>query len=419
MTRLRFVHAADLHLDSPFTGLQTVVPDIAAHLREATFAAYDAIVDACISERVDALLIAGDIYDGADRSLRAQLKFVEGLQRIDAAGIRSFVCHGNHDPLDGWEARLTLPPGCHRFGPRAERVPFDPEDPDRALICGISYPKRDVRENLIGQFERCDPGIFAIGLVHCNVGGNTEHEAYAPCTLDDLKATGIDYWALGHIHTRQVLHEADPTVVYPGNPQGRHAKETGARGAYLVDVSDSRQIRLEFFPADTVRWECVEVSIDGLETEQHLLDIIQKRSGQAVNDADGRHLVYRIIVGGRGPLHHAVRRSGFADDLHDRVNDSYSGQTPFAWCERVDVSTTVPFDREDRRQASDFIGDLLRLIDQVRDDDDLLPQVAAKLEPLFHHGRAKRYLRQLPTIEELRSLLTEAETRCLRELVEA
>jgi len=419
VSRLRFVHAADLHLDSPFTGLQSVVPEIAAYLREATFAAYDAIVDTCISERVDALLIAGDVYDGADRSLRAQLKFVDGLQRIDAAGIRSFVCHGNHDPLDGWEARLNLPPGCHRFGADVEQVPLDVADPGRALICGISYPKRDVRENLIPRFGRCDPDVFAIGLLHTNVGGNMEHEAYAPCTLDDLKATGIDYWALGHIHTRQVLHEADPTVVYPGNPQGRHAKEVGARGVYLADVSDSGQVRLEFRPADSVRWESVEISIDGLETEQDLLDVVQKRSSEAVDEADSRHLIYRITIEGRGPVHHAVRRPGFADDLHDRVNDSYSGQTPFAWCERVEVSTTVPFDREDRRQASDFIGDLLRLVDQLRDDDDLLHRMTVELEPMFHHGRAKRYLRQLPTIEELRSLLTEAETRCLRELIEA
>lgn len=418
MTRLRFVHAADLHLDSPFTGLQSLAPEIAAYVREATFAAYDAIIDLCLREKVDALLVAGDIYDGADRSLRAQLKFIDGLKRLDEAGIRSFVCHGNHDPLDGWEARLALPPGCHRFGPAVERIPFDPTDPGRALICGISYPKRDVRENLIPRFGRCDPDVFAIGLLHTNVGGNTEHEAYAPCSLDDLKATGIDYWALGHIHTRQVLHEADPTVVYPGNPQGRHMKETGARGVYLVDVSDSGQITPEFCSVDSVRWECLETSIDNLETEQELLDLVQKRSSDAVNEADGRHLLYRTVIVGRGPLHHAVRRSRFAEDLCDQTNEWHSGETPFAWCERVDVSTTVPFDREDRRQARDFMGDLLRLVDQVRDDDDLLDEIATELEPLFHHGRAKRYLRQLPAIEELRSLLTEAETRCLRELSE-
>ena len=123
MPLIRFVHAADLHLDSPFVGIRSMDADIATVLAEATFRAYDNIIDLCIREQVDALLVAGDVFDGADRSLRAQLRFVDGLRRLDEAGIRSFVCHGNHDPLDGWESRLDLPPGCHRFGPQVEHVP--------------------------------------------------------------------------------------------------------------------------------------------------------------------------------------------------------------------------------------------------------------------------------------------------------
>ena len=123
MTRLRFVHAADLHLDSPFGGLRSLAPEIAETLYQATFKAYDNIIDLCIQEQVNALLIAGDIFDGADRSLRAQLKFRDGLIRLQEANIRSFICHGNHDPLDGWEAQLTFPEGCHRFGSELEQVP--------------------------------------------------------------------------------------------------------------------------------------------------------------------------------------------------------------------------------------------------------------------------------------------------------
>ena len=118
MTKLRFIHTADLHLDSPFTGLKAAAPpNVADALYKATFEAYKSIIDLCIAERVDALLVAGDIYDSADRSLRAQRAFVDGLNRLDEEGIRAFICHGNHDPLDGWEARLTYPPNCHRFGP--------------------------------------------------------------------------------------------------------------------------------------------------------------------------------------------------------------------------------------------------------------------------------------------------------------
>ena len=139
MTRIRFVHAADLHLDSPFVGIKAVAPDnVASALYGATFAAYENIIKLCIDEQVDALLIAGDVYDSADRSLRAQLKFVDGLKRLDDAGIRSFVCHGNHDPLNGWEARLDYPPSCIRFGAEFEAVPVFEDDPQRAVVHGIS-----------------------------------------------------------------------------------------------------------------------------------------------------------------------------------------------------------------------------------------------------------------------------------------
>ena len=132
MPGLRFVHAADLHLDSPFRGIRNEAPtQVADALARATFEAYQNIIDLCLREQVDALLVAGDIYDGADRSLRAQLRFVQGLGRLDAAGIRSFICHGNHDPLDGWEARLALPEGCVRFGPEVEGFPVFPEEPER------------------------------------------------------------------------------------------------------------------------------------------------------------------------------------------------------------------------------------------------------------------------------------------------
>ena len=228
MTLLRFVHAADLHLDSPFKGLRDAAPEgISGEISNATFRTYDNIIDLCIRERVAALLVAGDVYDGAERSLRAQRKFIEGLERLDEQGIRSFVCHGNHDPLDGWEARLAYPALCHRFGREWERVPVFPEDPARAVVHGISYPKSDVRDNLALGLGNVTPAGFSIGLLHANVGSDTGHESYAPCTVDDLRQAGVDYWALGHVHTRRILNERNPVVAYPGNPQGRHPQRVG------------------------------------------------------------------------------------------------------------------------------------------------------------------------------------------------
>ena len=296
MALLRFVHAADLHLDSPFRGIRSEAPDyVADTLRRATFDAYENIISLCLQERVDALLVAGDIYDGADRSLRAQLKFVDGLARLDAAGIRSFVCHGNHDPLDGWEARLTLPPGCVRFGPEVTGEAVFPGTPERATVYGVSYPRREVRENLSPLFdEAAAGGGFGIGLLHANVGGHPDHDSYAPCSVADLADTGLDYWALGHVHTRQVLRQERPTVVYPGNPQGRHPLETGARGVYLVEADDYGAVTLDFRPVDVVRWETLQVGIGQLETEQELLDAIDSSAATCAEAAGGRAVVFRL-----------------------------------------------------------------------------------------------------------------------------
>jgi DNA repair exonuclease SbcCD nuclease subunit len=249
------------------------------------------------------------------------------------------------------------------------------------------------------------------------VGGNTEHESYAPCSVDDLTGTHVDYWALGHVHTRQVTKEHSPTIVYPGNPQGRNPKEGGPRGVYLVEVSESGAVKLEFRPMDCVRWDHVEVSIDTLEDEQALLDRVDKHIDQLLNRAEGRHLVYRLKVHGRGPLHKAIRRTEFLDDLQESINESWSREQPFAWCERIQTETSPPIDREQRKKAGDFVGDLLRYVDEAKTDGGRIVKLREELEALYTHNRAKRYLSPSePTEEELRLLIAEAESRCLDHL---
>lgn len=419
MSLLRFVHAADLHLDSPFSGLHGIAPEIAMTLSQATFSAYDRLITLCIDEGVDALLVAGDVFDGADRSLRAQIKFGAGLKRLGEAGIRSFVCHGNHDPLNGWEAKLALPHGCHRFGPHVERIPVFTEEPERAVVYGISYPQREVRDNLITQFGKVASGVFSLGLIHANVDNNTDHDPYAPCSLNDLANTGIDYWALGHVHTRQILHHVHPTVVYPGNPQGRHPNERGARGVYLVDVSDAGHVHADFRPVDVVRWDVLQINIGALETEQALFNAIEEEVVVCQSAADGRSLVVRIVLHGRGTLHGTLHRQDFVDDLREFVNRTWALQHPFVWCERIQLATASPFDRASRRQGTDFLGDLLRLCDDIRGNPEMLSEMRALLHELYMRGNTSRYLREsLPTDDELRAFIIEAEALGVEELLD-
>ena len=420
MKPFRFVHSADLHLDSPFTGLKSSVPEhVAKSLRQATFEAYENIVDLCIAEGVDALLIAGDVYDGADRSLRAQRRFIEGLDRLHQNGIRSFVCHGNHDPLDGWEARLRYPPSCHRFGSRFQPVEVFEDEPGRAVVNGVSYPTRNVRKNLVRRLGRVNSRSFNIGLLHANVDNDSNHMAYAPCTLSDLVETGVDYWALGHVHTRQVLNPQSPTVVYPGNPQGRHLNETGPRGVYLVAVDESGRTDLDFRPVDTVRWERLTLDISEAGTEQNLLDDLHRRVGEALEHAEGRSLVLRMRLTGRGGLHRFLRQPGSIDDLTDELNRASADLHPFAWCERIEDRTAGPFDRRERLQGSDFVADFLRLCDQAKQDPELSEKLRESLSGLYHHWKYRRYLRDaVPDDPALSGLLDEAEALALNLLVE-
>jgi DNA repair exonuclease SbcCD nuclease subunit len=420
MSIVTFVHAADLHLDSPFAGLRNVHPEIASILHQATFDAYHNIIDLCIMERVDALLVAGDVFDGADRSLRAQVQFAAGLHTLHKAGIQSFICHGNHDPLNGWEAQIDLPASCHRFGPSVQRVPVFKDEPYKVMVHGISYPQREVRHNLIPEFGRAESGPFHIGLLHANVGNVADHDAYAPCRVADLEQTGIDYWALGHVHSRQILRHPTPTVVYPGNPQGRHPHETGARGVYLVAVSESREVSIDFRSVDVVRWAAACVDIGTLQSDQDLLNTIDDKLAELQVAADGRALIVRLLLSGRGELHTHLARADFMDDLLTLINGNWMRQSPLLWCERIEVSTAAALDRQQRRQGTDFVADLLRLSDAVRNDDTSIADMRHLLNDLYGRGQVSRYLRDhLPGDDDIRQMITDAEALCLAELLEA
>lgn len=416
---LRFVHAADLHLDSPFLGVGRDTPgDIAAALRDATFNAYERIVDLCIREEAQALLVAGDVYDGRDRSLRAQFRFVDGLNRLDAAGIHAFICHGNHDPLDGWTARLKLPERAHQFGEDVTSRPFGPDA--RATVYGISYPRAEINENLSLKFQRCPEDRFAIGLLHANVGEVGDHANYAPCTVEGLSKTGIDYWALGHVHTRTVLREESPAIVYPGNTQGRHAREQDDRGVYLVTVDDNNRPHLEWTAVSGVHWRTRNVDIAGFETESDLLDELEDLASQLVDEETGDGVVVRIRLTGRGPLHHKLLPDGVAGEFRNQLNQRMEHRVPFFWCERISRRTAPPFDRDERMQSEDFLGDVLRMIDGLRADPEALSElVYGTINTLYEGNRAGNLLRdRKPAGEELLSLLDAADAALLTELVD-
>ena len=415
----RFVHAADFHLDSPFTGIRETEPNVADILRRATFDAYERVITICIDRGVDALLVAGDIFDGADRSLAAQIRFVRGLERLNDAGIRAFICHGNHDPLDGWGARLKMPSNVHQFGESAEAVPVDPQSSTGPLVCGISYPTREIRTSLLPGFPARELGRLTIGMLHANVGTSTGHEAYAPCSLEDLVATGYDYWALGHVHTRAIVRDRAPLVVYPGNTQGRHPNERGPRGVYVVDVDEHGAMSPEFVAVDAVRWEQLDVQIDGIEDDGALVHRLETDVEDRLTRADDRPLVYRIRLRGRGPVHESIARTGNIDGLRTQLNDAWANRAPFAFCGGILDETRSELDRAVLREGKDFIGDFLALADQVSLDEKLIADLHQALAPLYDNTRARKFLdgTRAPT-DDARALVAAAEDIALELLVD-
>ena len=417
MSRLRFVHAADLHLDSPFSGMRGDAPrQITDTLHKATFDAYDNIIKLCLEEQVDALLVAGDIYDGADRSLRAQLRFVDGLKKLEDVGIRSFICHGNHDPLDGWEAGLDLPCGCVRFNSDVEGEPIFPDEPERAMVYGISYPKKNVSENLSLRFTGVK-SEFSIGLLHANVGNNTGHDSYAPCTVDDLVMTNINYWALGHVHTRQILRERDPVVAYPGNTQGRHPNEPDSHGIYLVEVDEGGTPSLEFREVDEVRWKTLSLDIGELDEVQDLINAINDRAGSALEKSGGRPVIVRVELTGRGRLHRTLSKEG-TSDIVEQINKSHDGLESWIWCDDISLNTGSPIDHEEVTRQDDFTGYLARLAADFRTNQSELGKLKNSLQDLYLKSNASPYLREyMPSGDKLLELLSSAENECLAELV--
>ncbi|MCK4340226.1 MAG: DNA repair exonuclease [Phycisphaerae bacterium] len=408
----KFIHAADLHLDSPFRGVSAQSELVAETLRAATFEAFDALISLCLEKQADFLLIAGDVYDGADRSLRAQLRFRDGLATLAEHGIRSFVVHGNHDPLDGWSAAIDWPDGIHIFrGDQIETVTVERDGRAVAAISGISYPTREEKRNLAGLFRPSESGLFEIGLLHCNCGGNTGHEDYAPCRPEELVQMGLDYWALGHVHTKSILG-TNPHVVYPGNTQGRNIRETGERGCYCVTVDDLGAVELEFCALDAVRWLTRAVSIVGVETVDALEGELLRALDELRAQGAGRPIVARLELTGRGPLHRELRRDTAVADLLERLRETGAAETPFAWVQDLELHTRPEIDLDRLRESKDLLGQTLRIARNLGDAPDLKDALAPTLAELYDHARVRKAIEPLSDAE-LKRLLEEAELLCV------
>jgi DNA repair exonuclease SbcCD nuclease subunit len=408
MPSFRFVHAADLHLDTPFEGVGQLGDGVRERLRDTSLEAFDNLVTLTLEKEASFLVLAGDIYDGAERGIRAQLRVLNGLRQLHEAEIPTFIVHGNHDPVEeGWTAVREWPESVKVFGTaEAEAMPVYRGGTHLATVHGISYARRDTTENLARRFARAEGAPFAVGVLHCNVGGISEHAAYSPCTLEDLAAADMDYWALGHVHRRQVLSDHGPMVAYSGNLQGRNfkASERGAKGTLLVEV-DGTRAATTFHAVDVARFDEVLIDIGDLTDLGSLRDRLADMVAELRSQAEGRFMVLRGRLAGRGPLHDELGRTGALEELLESARDVAPAGVVWA---HLDDETRPPIDLEQvrARGAGDFTANVLARSDELSEGSDLLEAFAeAALGP---HPARLRNIVPPPDTDELRRLLERA-----------
>jgi len=377
----RFVHAADLHLDSPFRGVGRLRPGLDERLQEASLEAWDRLVGLCLDEQASFLLLAGDLFDSDVRSPRAESRVRRGLERLASAGVRVLAVHGNHDPLQR-DADWSAVEGTTVFRPgKPQSVRLEvPGGPD-VTVHGVSFGRREERDNLARGFARGDAPGLHVGLLHCMVGALPGHDPYAPCSLDDLRAARMDYWALGHVHQPQTLAE-DPLVVYAGALQGRSPRpgERGPHGAYVVEFDAAGVRPPRFAPLDDVRFTAVDVPIDGLEDQPGLERRLEEAAAAAAVEADGRLVILRATLTGRGPLHRRFADPDACESL--RVALDEAAIEPLVVWERVVAATrgSEAVDADALRGAPGIAGDVVAVADGLAGDEAGLVALLAAFE---------------------------------------
>ncbi len=301
----RFIHTADVHLDSPLETLALKDAEAADVVANATRQAFSNTIDLCIDERVDALMIAGDLYDGELKSMKTAAFFTGEMHRVAAAGVRVFIIRGNHDAESRITKHLTLPDGVHVFSGRGESVTIDESG---VVIHGISFAKPHVPESLLAKYKPAVNGAINIGLLHTSLAGSTKHDVYSPCSVQQLKDQGYDYWALGHIHQREVHTEAPNAIVMPGILQGRHINEAGPKSVTYVEIRDNREILIEERHTSIAQFERVPLDLTGVDDWSEIAGALELALNKAVESLKANHLIARIQLRGCSSLSARMRR---------------------------------------------------------------------------------------------------------------
>jgi exonuclease SbcD len=377
---MRFVHAADIHLGSPLGGLDLRDDAPKDEIRAAPRQAFERLIDYCASESIDLLVIAGDLFDGR-ADVDTQI-FVEAqLRRLAEGDTRCVLLRGNHDAASKQTLQLRLPEGAHELSVDAAETICLPEL--GVAVHGRGFADQHVTETIVDTYPPADPDLFNIGMLHTSASGGGDHEVYAPCSVGQLTGKGYDYWALGHIHKREILAE-NPPVVFCGNLQGRHPKETGAKGASVITVENG--VITEgptHVDLDILRWDTITVDVSNALDESGVRIALEEGINEVLASADEEmQYAVRVELAGRSPMHREIAdaeatwhdqiRQIVAEVGHDRV-----------WIERIRIVTSPPLPPlENLRARADMVGELARELAEISAMESMPASLAASLETL-------------------------------------
>lgn len=376
----KFIHTADLHLDSPFRSLGKVDQGLADVLRDASLDALDNIVELAIREQVRFVLFAGDIYDGARRGVRAQFRFLNGLRRLDEHGIHSLIIYGNHDPVDeGWSAISEFPATTHIFSANDPETLLFHFAGEHVTVTGMSFPTRHVTENLSKRFKVPGTRGFHIAMLHTALDDAERGGNYSPTSSSQLKASGFDYWALGHIHTRTDPGE-HPFIVYPGNPIGRGfgASESGEKGVYLISVEDG-EASVDFRVTGNAVFLELPVDASSCENISDLHDRVNDAFEKLSFDDLVQHVAFRVVLEGRTSLYDDLKRPDLNDEFLRALSDTtFRADFNVFWTSLVDQ--TLPILDLTGVDPNSFLG---VMIQQLRDGKTDIEEALATVNEDF------------------------------------
>ncbi len=377
---MKFIHAADIHLDSPLTGLASYPGVPVDLLRAATRDAFTNLVDVAIEETVDFVIIAGDLYDGSWKDYNTGLHFCHEMGRLNKVDIPVYLLLGNHDAESEMTKKLVLPPNVHQFDSR-KATTFLIET-HRVALHGRSFKDKATTENLVPGYPDVIDGWLNIGVLHTALEGNSKHANYAPCSIAELSTKGYDYWALGHIHEYTVIQQDPCWIVFPGNLQGRHIRETGAKGAVIVSADETGILSVERLMTDVLRWHVVNVDVSDAANIGDVVRLV----GQCfeclfADNGDNKPMIARVILAGKTAAHGEL--FGMATHLYAEVLGQAAaigiGQL---WVEKVVDKTQSMLTAAEIKARSDAIADLQILLENAPHDALLLKDIEKELQQM-------------------------------------